>query len=192
MTAQRVETSNFLHIYPMGEQTRHFNGARPLLVDIGGGVGHQCRALKAAYPDIPGRVILQDLAPTLEHALSISGVETMTHDFFKPQPVKGAKFYYMRNILHDHPDGSCQIILKHIKAALGEDSVILIDEMVLQNKGVHWRAAQLDIMLMSIAGAVERTEEQWNTLLESVGLKVEKIYTYTELLQDSVIAAVPV
>lgn len=56
--------------------------------------------------------------------------------------VTGARFYYMRNVLHDHPDDKCQIILKQTMSAMENDSVILIDEMALPDTGIHWQAAQ--------------------------------------------------
>lgn len=31
-------------------------------------------------------------------------IEFQGNDFFKGQPVKGADIYYLRHILHDHPD----------------------------------------------------------------------------------------
>ncbi|KAK8043794.1 hypothetical protein PG994_012632 [Apiospora phragmitis] len=49
-------------------------------------------------PDRPGRVINQDLPGTVARALPTPGVENMAHDFFEPQPVRGAKFYYMRGV----------------------------------------------------------------------------------------------
>lgn len=68
----------------------------PLLVDVGGGVGHQCLAFRLRYPAIPGRVILQDLDNVVALAESSplpgfrdSGIEAQVHDFFAPQPVKG-------------------------------------------------------------------------------------------------------
>lgn len=45
------------------------------------------------------------------------------------------------------------------------------------------------LMMMSL-GAMERTTTQWHELLKSVGLKIQKIYTYTDLLKDSIIVAV--
>jgi demethylsterigmatocystin 6-O-methyltransferase len=78
-------------------------------------------------------VILQDLAPVLAQALpppAESGVELILYDFWTPQPVLGARAYYMRNILHDYPDGKCVSMLRNIMAAMGPESVILIDEMI--------------------------------------------------------------
>lgn len=74
--------------------------------------------------------------------------------------------------------------------AMTEDSMILIDEMVLPDTSVHMEAAQLDMWMMSAVGAMERTKKQWYSLLESVGLRVDEIYTYTDSLKDSVIVAV--
>ena len=97
----------------------------------------------------------------------------------------------MRNIMHDWPDDKCRQILCNIMSAMSTDSVILIDEMVLPNRGAHWRATQLDITMMTCLAVLERSEEQWYELLGSVGLKIVKIYKYTHELQDSIIVAVP-
>ena len=76
-------------------------------------------------------------------------------------------------------------------AAMDSNSVILIDDMVIPNKGAHWRTTSLDITMMSGLAAMERSERQWYQLLDSAGLKVTNIYKYTEDLGDSVIVAVP-
>lgn len=97
----------------------------------------------------------------------------------------------MRNILHMWTDDQCRTILNHIKSAMSKDSVILIDEMVLPDTGVHWQASQLDLLMMMSFGGIERTITQWRGLLESAGLKILKLYTVTEFLNDSLIVTVP-
>jgi len=74
---------------------------------------------------------------------------------------------------------------------LGEDSRILIDEMVLPNEKVHWHATQIDLAMMSAMGAKERTDEQWRALIDKAGLKIVNIVTYTPSLNDSIIMAIP-
>ena len=96
----------------------------------------------------------------------------------------------MRNILHDYPDQQCRLILHNIIAAMEKGSRILVDDMVLPDAGIHWQAAQLDMAMMTGMAAVERTREQWYALLEGAGLKIQKIWTYTTSLQDSIIEAV--
>lgn len=61
-----------------------------LFVDVGGGRGHQCSSFKAKYPELTGRIILQDLPQTLANLKPIEGVEFMEQDFFKPQDIKGS------------------------------------------------------------------------------------------------------
>ena len=60
-----------------------------LLVDIGGGVGHQCKDLKARYPSLPGEVVVQDLQCAKDLELAGNGIRGMAYDFFEAQPVRG-------------------------------------------------------------------------------------------------------
>jgi demethylsterigmatocystin 6-O-methyltransferase len=104
----------------------------------------------------------------------------------------GAKYYYMRNILHDYPDDKCLVILKHLKEAMGPDSAILIDDMIIPETGAHWQATQIDMVMMTALAATERTIDQWHALLAAAGLTAKKIVQYTISLGDSIIVAVPV
>jgi O-methyltransferase domain len=208
MASRREAMATWLSVFPVEQETRGWDPQKPVFIDIGGGIGHQCAELKAKYPELPGRVILQDLPHCIDHALPTPGVESTVADFFQPQPVKGmistiltyqpfpdvlgaARFYYMRGVLHDFPDDKCRLILQSIMEAMGKDSLILIDEMVLPNTGVHWQATQIDLTMMSALASMERTHEQWSALLDSMGLKITKTYVYTPSLHESVIVAVP-
>lgn len=104
----------------------------------------------------------------------------------------GAKYYYLRNVLHNYPDEKCRAILRNLVDAMDKaSSVILIDEMVLPNFGAPWQATQLDITMMSALAATERTKKQWVELLQSADLMVSEMYPYTKSLQDTLIAVVP-
>ena len=67
------------------------NKDKVLFVDVGGSFGIQCQGLKAKYPHLAGRIILQDMKETIGLVKDnpIQGVELMVHDFFQPQLVKG-------------------------------------------------------------------------------------------------------
>jgi len=83
---------DWLSSFPMKQEIRSWSNAGPekvLFVDIGGGFGHQCIGLRAKYPELPGRVILQDIPQTLEHVQPSPGVEVMAQDFWQPQAIKG-------------------------------------------------------------------------------------------------------
>ena len=66
-----------------------------LFVDVGGGKGHEARKLREAHPELPGRLILQDLPSMIDRVREDppKGVEFMPYDFFTPQPVKGQRAF---------------------------------------------------------------------------------------------------
>lgn len=63
---------------------------RPLLVDVGGGIGHDIMEFHGKWPDAPGRLVLQDRPDVLEQARKRvpSKIELVPHDMFTHQPVK--------------------------------------------------------------------------------------------------------
>ena len=73
--------------------------------------------------------------------------------------------------------------------AMDKESLILLDEMVLPNRDVDWWATQTDMTMFAAFGSMERTEGQWRKLIESVGLRVRSILTYTDGFRLSVIVA---
>ena len=95
----------------------------------------------------------------------------------------------MRNILHDYPDEKCRVILGNIMMAMGKDSRIIIDEMVLPDSKASWQATQVDLTMFCRHGAMERTRAQWRTLLRSVGLEIETTYAYGPAVHESVLVA---
>ncbi|KAL9618971.1 MAG: hypothetical protein Q9160_006365 [Pyrenula sp. 1 TL-2023] len=63
-----------------------------LLVDIGGGNGHDLETLIRKHPETAGHLVLEDLPTTVEglEAKGLDpGIKVMGHDFFQEQPVKG-------------------------------------------------------------------------------------------------------
>lgn len=66
------------------------DGSSPLLVDVGGGIGHDVEEFRKKHPGLPGRLIVQDLPETIQQASKASHrIELMAHDFFTPQPIHG-------------------------------------------------------------------------------------------------------
>ena len=151
-----------------------------LMVDMGGNVGHDLQIFHQAYPNLPGRLIVQDLPGAIStvDTEAIKPVEAMAHDFFKPQPIVGAKAYYMKMVLHDWPDAQVKQILENLKPALKPGySKILINEMVIPATNADWFSASLDMIMMLCHSATERREQVWHDVVESAGLKIRKIWT---------------
>ncbi|KAJ4309515.1 hypothetical protein N0V94_008899 [Neodidymelliopsis sp. IMI 364377] len=61
-----------------------------VFVSVNGGNGAQCALLKQTFPNLQGRIILQDQPAVLASAPSVPGMETMAHDFMAEQPVHGS------------------------------------------------------------------------------------------------------
>ncbi|RYP66868.1 hypothetical protein DL769_005900 [Monosporascus sp. CRB-8-3] len=186
MASRRRPELSWLSVYPVKEEANGWSVDQPLYVNIGGNIGHQCAEFKEKYPDIPGRVILQDLPHSIAAALPTPGVENMVHNFFEPQPVKGAKFYFLRGVFHNHPDHKVRQVLEHTKSAMTAESVLLIDEILVPEVGVSHEAAAHDMTMLAAFAGAERSEAQWTGIFANVGLRLVKTYTYNAPSYESV------
>ena len=93
MAGRRMGKASWLDYYPIEERlvTGTNLGNVVFLVDIGGGQGHDLKSLENKFGDkgLPGRLILQDLVADMREP-STATFEHMIHNFFEPQPIKGA------------------------------------------------------------------------------------------------------
>lgn len=158
------------------------DGDRATLIDLGGGQGQSIMQILKAFPTLkPERMILQDLPEPIQQAqtskLLPDGVQAMVHDFWTPQPIKGAKAYFFRRIMHDYSDEHCSKILSQIRDAMAPDSKVLIADMVMPKRvsEADLPAAAMDNCVM-VMGGKERTAEGFSKILEDAGLKLEKIW----------------
>lgn len=115
----------------------------------------------------------------------------MVHDFNTPQPVKNAKAYHMRFIMHDYPDDRCIEILTHIRGAMGPDSKVLIADMIVPDKvdEESIRCAALDLVLLHTGGK-ERTVAGFEKILSAAGLKLHKVWLQPNRMHQGIIEAV--
>lgn len=89
MVVQRLGMPTWLDVYPYQEKVDGLKPEQPFFVDLGGGLGHQSIALREKLPDLPNRIILQDIPTTLAHAIKHPAVEIAVQDFFQPQAITG-------------------------------------------------------------------------------------------------------
>lgn len=77
-------------LYPIaGDLAKGYDSETAFWVDVGGGYGQKTVALKKAFPDLPGRFVVQDLPGTVVNAPPHDGIEYIGHDFFTEQTIKG-------------------------------------------------------------------------------------------------------
>jgi hypothetical protein len=162
------------------------DGDRATLVDVGGGQGQSIIQILKAFPSLqPDRMVLQDLPEPIaqgkESNLLPEGVKAMVHDFWTPQPVKAAKAYFLRRIIHDYSDENCVKILSHLRAAMAPDSKVLIADMVMPKRvqEADLPAAAMDNCVM-VMGGKERTADGMKKILDEAGLEMVKIWQSRE------------
>lgn len=169
-------------------------GAKPdraLIVDMGGGKGHDLEKFSTRHPDLPkGSLVLQDLPDILKGVSPIEAISVQPHDFFQPQPVQGARAYFLHNVLHDWTDPEAIRILKNIAAAMEPGySRILVHESLISTLNPSPRVTVSDITVMACLSAKERTEKEWARLFDEAGLRVVKIWRAVQAV-ESIIEAV--
>ncbi|KAI5921320.1 putative O-methyltransferase [Camillea tinctor] len=178
--------------YPVDQLGEGFNPSNneALLVDVGGGLGHDLQELRQKHPSLPGKLILQDRPEVIISIESSKGVfESACHDFFTPQPVKDARAYYLHSVLHDWGDDDCVRILEQLKPAMKPGySKLLINEIIVPSQHATWPITSMDQLVFVLGAMRERTEGHWQDLLKKAGFKIVQIYSY-EMGSESLIEA---
>lgn len=117
----------------------------------------------------------------------------MQHDFFTPQPVRDANVYFVRQCFHNYNDADCIRILQALVPALEccpSGTPLLINDIVLPEPGrvgavgagkegagakmgkvgytrfEEHGLRQLDIAMLVLLGAKQRTAREFEQLLE--------------------------
>lgn len=98
----------------------------------------------------------------------------------------------MHVVLHDWPDARATEILENIKAAMEPGySKILIHESVIPTRAPHPTSTALDLTMMAVVSALERTEEMWRALVEGAGLKLVKIWRQPATFESVIEVVLP-
>ncbi|CAI6331809.1 unnamed protein product [Periconia digitata] len=175
--ARNGRGQEWFEFYPVEEKLALSNpdSSSILLVDIGGNLGYDLVNFQKKFPTLPGRLVVEDLPSVISSVRTLpDGVEGVGHDFFLPQPstISNAKAYYLRNVLHDWPDKQAKQILEHIRPLLTKDSVLLINDNAIPEDNVGFYPAALDLIMMGVFASLERTEKQFEQLLDETGFKL--------------------
>lgn len=193
MTAYRAGKPNWydLGFYPVSERLIQGFDTREsdvLLVDVGGGKGHDVAAFVAQYNSLhTGKVVLQDREAVIASVMADSSNDhnvqqpfvAQAHDFFTPQPIKGARAYSLHSILHDWSDEDGVKILENLAPALKKGySRVLLNEIVVNEARPSLAATTMDLMMLAHFAVRERTAREWEDILTKGGLKITNIYTY--------------
>ncbi|KAJ5730043.1 uncharacterized protein N7483_004551 [Penicillium malachiteum] len=148
------------------------------VVDIGGNTGIDVSRVLNKHPELPaGALILQDLPEVIANAKVDEKITTMVHDFFLPQPIKGSRAYFMHAVLHDWPDHKAKQLLENTRDSMVKGySKLFIYDIVLPSTGASISQTTMDVQMLALLSASERTEGAWKKLLADAGLRVCKFW----------------
>lgn len=114
-------------------------------------------------------------------------VSLQKYDYFETQPIRDAGVYIFRNTFHNHNDEDCVKMLQALLPALEgrPDAILLINEVIVPERadvGItraeENQLRQLDLMMMSLFGAKERSRKDWLAMLKRVDERFEVIETH--------------
>jgi hypothetical protein len=136
------------------------------VVDVGGGNGSLLFAFLERHPEMRG--IVFDLPETVRGESAFGDRCTFVEgSFFERVPEGDA--HVLSTIIHDWDDEPAGRILRTVRAAEG-GRLVLLDAVIEPGNepdGSKW----LDLLMLTLAGGRERTEERWRELLSDSGFE---------------------
>lgn len=81
----------------------------------------------------------------------------------------------MKRILHDWSDDDCVRILRSCRAAMNENTRLLVVDAVIPTGNAPHPAKVMDILMMVFAEGRERTEQEFRELFAQADLQLSQI-----------------
>jgi ubiquinone/menaquinone biosynthesis C-methylase UbiE len=168
-----------------------------LIVDVGGGHGDLLTCILQVYPEAHG--ILLDLPHAIAGAverietLGLGGrCRSLSADFFQ-SVVPDGDAYLLKTILHDWSDKDCISLLRNCRKAIKPDGSLIVVERIMPDRvqpcAQHRSVARMDLTMMLGFGGHERTQSEYEALLERTGFELVK--TSATAFEFSVLEARP-
>ncbi|MCV7343348.1 methyltransferase [Mycolicibacterium rhodesiae] len=149
------------------------------IADIGGGHGRLLAAILASAPQAHG--VLFDLPEVVAGAPALLreyGVENRTRidpgSFFESAP-EAADAYVLKHVIHDWPDDDAVRILQSVRTAARLGARVLLIEFVIPDHDRNFHGKWVDIEMLVVANARERTAAEYGQLLERAGFRLERV-----------------
>lgn len=164
--------------FPFAAEMADWPATAPLFVDVGGdAMADRCSDLVSSYNVAWDRVILQGPPAVVANARRVPGVSTMAQDFFEPQQVRNAKFYYLHKVLCDQSDPDARRILTQLRHALAPGAAVLVDEVVEKIASVKYTVPG-PLSSKRPTRDKRRTRSYWEELFRSASFQIEAIYKH--------------
>ena len=141
------------------------------VADVGGGRGVLIAALLRASPKLRGILCEQEaVLAEARRCINSAGVadrcELSKGDIFTSVAV-GADLYILKEVIHDWDDKRAISVLKTCRKAMREGARLILIERLIGAPNCPSEANLIDIVMLIMAGGMERTEAQYRSLLHA-------------------------
>lgn len=164
------------------------------IVDVVGGRGTLLAGILSQAPNARGVLYDRDMAtaeaPAVFDAAGVAERVTIEHGTYFDKLPAGADAYVLKHILHDFAEPECLTVLRNVREAIAPDGKMLVIEYVLNGNNERHIGNIIDMWLLLLLGAKERTLPEYTELFAKAGLKVVRSVPTTAPV--SIIEAVPV
>jgi hypothetical protein len=166
------------------------------IVDVGGGGGVLLEALVRATPGLDGVLVdLPEAVQRASHRFVAAGldarVECRVGDFFASVPT-GADAYLLSRVIHDWDDADARRILACCRDAMVPHARLLLVEALMPERAHDApEAIRMDVHMLMLLGARERTEAEYRRLLADSGLALRRVVPTGSPTGLSVLEATP-
>ena len=149
------------------------------IVDVVGGRGRLLAGILAGATKARGilydnEVATADAPATIEAAGVADRVTIENGSHFDKLPA-GADAYVLKHILHDFPEQACLQLLQNVREAIAPGGRMLVIEYVLEENNKRHIGNIIDLWLLLLLGAKERTLPQYTELFAKAGMKVTRV-----------------
>jgi hypothetical protein len=149
------------------------------VVDVGGGRGTLLAGILQQSSGTRGilydsEFATADTAALLDQA-GVAGRYEIEHGTYFDRLPAGADAYVLKHILHDFPESECLAILQNIRGAIGPEGSLLVIEYVLPGDNERHIGNIIDLWLLLLLGAKERTRPQYAELFAKAGFKLTRV-----------------
>jgi len=149
------------------------------LVDVGGGHGLLLSSILEKYPQMRGVLIdAPSVIAGTKTAIAARGLagrcDAVEGNFFASVPA-GGDAYIMKHIIHDWNDERASTILQNCHRQMKGNGKLLVVEMVIPEGNAPSMGKLMDLEMLVLLHAYERTEAEYRALFERSGFRLTRI-----------------
>jgi hypothetical protein len=149
------------------------------LVDVGGGTGNLLATILLANPELRGVLydrpyVAAEARLEVERRGLSDRCEVVEGNFFESVPA-GGDAYMLSHIIHDWDEQQCLTILENCRRVVPAGGrLLLVEQVVPPGNDLH-PSKFLDLVMLTITGGRERTEEEYAALFAKAGFELSRV-----------------